>query len=499
MKAIRQFLLNETIWMFLAAIMLISMLLLVESVPQSWSRYLSFLSFFILLYAPLLLFSLYRKKLKSRFHPRSFRVLWLLIFVGYTALLVIMTQFSFMQQAMALFTEHVAMRNISDGTMAIMASMSLSLFFVEAVIQSHHLFFRKNKATDWFKKIGLEKTILLLMLAFSFLIISIDYTERYDFPRNFADFISASLPYISHSLQFFLILLIYYGFYWINHYILINHVLKQKGVLYYGFGLMGTVLLLYPVAAQLIAWIPMVQQLRIHPVVQSSVFDGIHASIPLIGMILSIPFILTFQWFKQRSEIAALDKEKSETELSLLKQQINPHFFFNTLNNLYALSIKKDESTPEVILRLSELMRYVIYRGKEQEVKLSEEIKYLQDYIHLQQIRLHKQLDFQFEQEVEDERLLVPPLLFIILVENAFKHGIEPAENESFLHLYLKSQGKQMVFCCLNSYEGPSSDSPGIGLDNLRKRLNLLYPKRHQLHLEQNDFTFKATLEIQLL
>jgi LytS/YehU family sensor histidine kinase len=242
----------------------------------------------------------------------------------------------------------------------------------------------------------------------------------------------------------------------------------------------------------------MVQQLGIHPIVQSNIFDGIHASIPLIGMILSIPFILTVQWFKQRSEIAALDKEKSETELVLLKQQINPHFFFNTLNNLYALSIKKDEATPEVILKLSELMRYVIYRGKEQQVKLEEEIKYLKDYISLQKIRLHKQLDFQFEQEVKDDQISISPLLFIILVENAFKHGIEVAEHEAFLHLYLKSHNKQLVFCCMNSIEGSSTHTPGIGLSNLRRRLDLLYPNRHHLSLEHNDFTFKATLEIQL-
>lgn len=499
MKAIRQFLLNETIWMFLAAILLISMLLVVESEPESWSIYFSFLGFFCIVYAPLLLFALFRKKLKDLLSVRVFRMLWLLAFIGYPILMVLLTQFAFMQQAMRLFTEHVSMRSIKDGTMAIMASMSVSMVFVEATIQSNYFFFQKNKLIDWVKNIGLEKTILLLMFLFSILITAIDYAERYDFPQNGMELMAATPIFISHSLQFFLILLIYYAFYWINHYILINQVLTQKGVLYYAFGLMGTVLLLYPVAAQLIAWIPMVKKLNIHPVVQSSVFDGIHASIPLIGMILSIPFILTFQWFKQRSEIAALDKEKSETELALLKQQINPHFFFNTLNNLYALSIKKDEATPEVILKLSELMRYVIYRGKEPQVKLAEEIKYLQDYVSLQQIRLHKQLDFQFEQEVEDERLLMSPLLFIILVENAFKHGIEPAENEAFLHLYLKSNNKHLVFCCLNSYEAPSSSPPGIGLTNLRRRLDLLYPKRYQLNLEQNDFTFKATLEIQLL
>jgi hypothetical protein len=498
MKAIRQFLLNETIWMFLAAIILISILLVVETDAPGWGLYLSFLGFFALLYAPVLLFSLFRQKLRKGCSLRLYRSIWIGVFLLYPILIVFLTRFAFLQQAMKIFTNHIAMSSEADGTLAVVSAGSLSVFVVEMAIQSNRFFSQKTQALDWLKKLGLEKTILVLMLLFSFLIMAIDYSERYDFPRNLNELLVATPVFVSHSLQFFLILLIYYSFYWINHYLLINHVLKQKGVLYYGFGLMGTVLLLYPIAAQLISWIPMVQQLGIHPVVKGSVFEGINASIPLIGMILSIPFILTFQWFKQRSEIAALDKEKSETELILLKQQINPHFFFNTLNNLYALSIKKDKATPEVILRLSELMRYVIYKGKEQQVKLAEEIKYLKDYISLQQIRLHKQLDFQFEQEIEDDQIQFSPLLFIILVENAFKHGIEVAENEAFLHLYLKSNQNQLVFCCMNSVEGPSTQPPGIGLRNLRRRLDLLYPKRHHLSLEQNDFTYKATLEIQL-
>lgn len=498
MKAIRQFLLNETIWMFLAAMMLISVLLVVETDAPGWGLYVSFLGFFALLYAPVLLFSLFRKKWRREFSLPVYRSFWAGVFVLYPILAVFLTRFSFLQRAMSRFTDHIPMSSEADGTLAIISAVSLSVFVVETAIQSNRFFSQKNQALDWLKQIGLEKAILVLMLLFSFFIMAIDYAERYDFPQNLNELLAASPIFISHSLQFFLILLIYYAFYWINHYLLINHVLKQKGGLYYVFGLMGTVLLLYPLAAQLIAWIPMVQKLGIHPVVQSSVFDGIHASIPLIGMILSIPFILTVQWFKQRSEIAALDKEKSETELVLLKQQINPHFFFNTLNNLYALSIKKDEATPEVILRLSELMRYVIYKGKERQVKLSEEIKYLKDYISLQQIRRHKQLDFQFEQEVENDQIPVSPLLFIILVENAFKHGIEVAENEAFLHLYLKSHNHQLVFCCMNSIEGSSTHPSGIGLTNLRRRLDLLYPGRYQLRLEQNDFTYKATLEIQL-
>ncbi len=213
-------------------------------------------------------------------------------------------------------------------------------------------------------------------------------------------------------------------------------------------------------------------------------------------MIVSVPVIVAMQWFEQNSQIANLEKEKSATELNLLKQQINPHFFFNTLNNLYALSIVKDKQTPEVIMQLSELMRYVIYKGKEETVLLKEEIKYIEDYIQLQQIRLHKQLDFKFDKAITDEELRIPPLLFITFVENAFKHGIEPAENDCFLHLSLKSDGQQLVFICTNSLEEKNNAPAGIGLQNLKRRMALRFPNQQEIVVEEKDNHFKATLRI---
>ena len=211
---------------------------------------------------------------------------------------------------------------------------------------------------------------------------------------------------------------------------------------------------------------------------------------------LSVPLIVAVQWFEQNNQIASLQKEKSETELNLLKQQINPHFFFNILNNLYALSITKDKRTPEVILQLSELMRYVIYKGKEEVVPIAEEIKYIEDYIDLQQIRLHKQLDVQFEKSLSDEQQLIPPLLFIIFVENAFKHGIEPAEAACFLHLSLHSDEKELVFECVNSIEHQLNQPKGIGLENLKRRLDLHFTNRYELNISETPKQFKAFLKI---
>ncbi len=178
------------------------------------------------------------------------------------------------------------------------------------------------------------------------------------------------------------------------------------------------------------------------------------------------------------------------SELDLLKQQLNPHFFFNTLNNLYALSLQQSRQTPESILQLSELMRYVIYKGQEAAVNIREEIKYVEGYMELQQIRLKKPLDLQFTQEISDDAPVIPPMLLIVFVENAFKHGWNPAEDAARLHLHLTCNARQLTFSCENSFEGETTSNTGIGLSNLQKRLALLYPGRHVLKTAVKNHTF---------
>ena len=166
---------------------------------------------------------------------------------------------------------------------------------------------------------------------------------------------------------------------------------------------------------------------------------------------------------------------------------------------LYALSITKDAQTPEVIMQLSELMRYVIYKGKEETVSITEEIKYIEDYVRLQQIRLHKSLDFRFEQKIADPDLQVPPLLFIILVENAFKHGIETAERDCFLHIQLESNKQgQVTFICKNSVERKNPNAKGVGLGNLRRRLALRFPEQHQFIVEEKEGAYQVFLKFRV-
>lgn len=302
---------------------------------------------------------------------------------------------------------------------------------------------------------------------------------------------------VSFSLQFFFFYLSLYFFYYINDKLLISQLLRKRGILIYLLGAIGAIALFFPIFAQILVSLPIVQLIpSLMPATSMDVFEELNALMPFIVLIFSLPVILTLQWFQQNSEISQLAKQKLETELGLLKQQINPHFFFNTLNNLYSLSLSQSAETPEVIMRLSELMRYVIYRGRDKLVGLSEEMDYIEDYIGLQQIRMHKQFDLQMARVGEEAGLEVPPLLFIILVENAFKHGIEPSHGACHLHIELSAGGDRIVLRVENSFEAENDKESGIGLENLRRRLDLLYPDRHELRLDQKDGIFIAELTL---
>ena len=193
-----------------------------------------------------------------------------------------------------------------------------------------------------------------------------------------------------------------------------------------------------------------------------------------------------------------LQADKGKAELALLKSQINPHFFFNTLNNIYGLVVEKSEKAPEVVLKLSDVMRYTIYEGKEDLVALKDEISYLENYIELHKIRYQKKVDIQFKYEA-DEAVQVAPLLFIILLENAFKHGVEPSTENAYIHLNLKTEGSRILFTIENNYDSNiPREKGGIGLDNLKKRLAHSYPNRHELKIEKTDTIYKVHLKLLL-
>lgn len=193
--------------------------------------------------------------------------------------------------------------------------------------------------------------------------------------------------------------------------------------------------------------------------------------------------------------------DKKEAELSMLKLQISPHFLFNMLNNLRWLARQKSDLTEEAILRLSEMMRYMLYQVDQGPVRLDKEIEYINNYVEIQKIRLAPNNHLQFDAAIDDDQLLIEPLLFIHFIENACKHGLHN-ELESTVSIRLHQQADTVLFTTRNPLfaTNPLSHSTdsGIGIRNIERRLALHYPNRHTLRIDHEGGLFCVDLSIQL-
>jgi len=222
-------------------------------------------------------------------------------------------------------------------------------------------------------------------------------------------------------------------------------------------------------------------------------------------VVFSLLFFITMtivflRWILlQIRSIIKLKKEKKEAELLHLKSQVNPHFFFNTLNNLYGLVEQDTDKAKQLILKLSDMMRYSIYDGQKEMVRLEEEIAYLKNYIELHKMRYHKKIDISFNTDIQKSNCQVLPLLFIILVENAFKHGVENLRQGAFVNMEMLAQEKRIYFRVENNYDPEhSTSSNGIGLKNLKRRLELVYSEKHKLSFSTKENIYQAELTINL-
>ena len=198
--------------------------------------------------------------------------------------------------------------------------------------------------------------------------------------------------------------------------------------------------------------------------------------------------------------ILRLKKEKKQIELMHLKSQVNPHFFFNTLNNSYGLVGQDTEKAQQLILKLSDMMRYSIYEGQKDWVTLSEEITYLENYMELHRMRYHKEINIRFDISAEDQSIKIMPLLFIILVENAFKHGVEKLRKDAFVHIRLQANKELVDFEIENNFDVDDvTGEAGIGLKNLEKRLELVYPNKYELEkFSNNGDIYKIRLKLKI-
>ncbi|MCI4671665.1 MAG: histidine kinase [Bacteroidia bacterium] len=218
------------------------------------------------------------------------------------------------------------------------------------------------------------------------------------------------------------------------------------------------------------------------------------------ALLLSTQLGLIENWFKKNELEQELKTHQLEAELRFLKAQVNPHFLFNALNNIYSLSFTQSSKAPEMILKLSDMMSYMLYDCKNESVHLESEINYLKKYIDLQQLKKDGELDVAFELEGDLSSIFITPMLFIPFFENAFKHGnIEDVKN-GWLRSKLSFKDQQLIFSISNSLkkEYKKYEKGGVGLENIRQRLVLLFPDRHHLQIAEKEDQFDVNLTINM-
>jgi LytS/YehU family sensor histidine kinase len=215
--------------------------------------------------------------------------------------------------------------------------------------------------------------------------------------------------------------------------------------------------------------------------------------------IFSIGF-LAQKFFEVNRQRESIQKQQVATELHLLKSQINPHFLFNVLNSIYSLSLKKSDETPGVVLKLADILRYMLYETQHDFVPLKKEIQVLQDYLDIEKIRATSRQNMQFVLQGDPELFSIAPALLIPFVENAVKHGTSSMMSQSFIHIHVRIENDALFFNCKNNFRPQTlpETTGGIGLENVRKRLQLIYPNTHALEIKMEQGIFEVQLKIDL-
>jgi len=225
--------------------------------------------------------------------------------------------------------------------------------------------------------------------------------------------------------------------------------------------------------------------------------------ITLFDILVPVCLLLIYQLYiytkAAKERVVQLEREKLKSELSFLKAQINPHFLFNVLSTVHALSRHKAPEAANVVIKLSEIMRFMLFEVKNQTITLKEEKKFLEDFIELEKIRFQQKLSVDFISDIDNPLERVAPMILLPFVENAFKHGAAESRFHSFVHIYIKVKNKNLIFNVENSTElsSPKDYHSGIGLTNVRRQLELLYPG-HELKVEERSASFFVSLRLNL-
>lgn len=299
-------------------------------------------------------------------------------------------------------------------------------------------------------------------------------------------------------------------FYFFNIYYLIPKILQKRRYKWYALAFTVNILFAVSIKQALISYFG-VELFGTFPSLPSKIFIEDHnnyiaAAFPMIllmGMATGLEMI--FDWERQKRDIEKAEKEKIATELMFLKSQINPHFLFNTLNSIYSLSVNQSKMSSESILILSHLMRYMLYEAKVERIELRREVEYLENYIALQKLRIStkKNVDIQLNITGTIDEQKIAPMLLISFIENSFKHGIS-YKHHSYICIDLKIERDTVTLDVVNSVHHNEANNveadefSGIGIANVNRRLNLLYPSSHELNTISESDKYRVHLELSI-
>ncbi|MGB0838153.1 MAG: sensor histidine kinase [Flavobacteriaceae bacterium] len=286
-------------------------------------------------------------------------------------------------------------------------------------------------------------------------------------------------------------------------YLLNPRFLKPKKWLLYGLTNLILIYGFYVVFAAfrcfyLLEQFPEVYRMRPPLIFQQRIADttAFIANIP--GFVFPVIILMLMDYFKKQQEFSLLKEKQKSTELDALKNQLNPHFLFNTLNNIYALALKKSDQTPEAIATLSEILDQLLYRSQTNTISVENEIQLIENYIHLEKIRYDGRVDISLEKNLNSP-FQVPPLSLLTFVENAFKHGVSQELNRADIQILINTEENHLNFQIENSFPqgtAPSIKDQGIGIKNITKQLDILFEDQYTLELQKKKNRFKVQLKI---
>ncbi len=335
----------------------------------------------------------------------------------------------------------------------------------------------------------------------TFLLHSIFWVVIYFFYAYFLGYGSSNIIYVNLFSGYLMPVTILIS-YFFNYYLIPKYLLSKKYKLFILYSIYTFIISGYLIILTILYGLIYSEELKegntapltkTLPFIVLGVFFVVTISIAISLIIHSYKSIISNE--NLRNKILETQLKLKEQELKFLKMQIHPHFLFNSLNTIYGFAIKKRDETPEIILKLSNLLDYILYQIEKPKVFLKDEINHLMDYVSLEKMRFHDTLEVLVNFKVNNENLQIAPMLLIPFVENSFKHGAI-IDGKLKVTIFIETKENKLFFEIVNSAVNEKDSVRGIGLENIEKRLEMLYPKYHNVEVIQSNNQFKVKLEI---